>query len=253
MKVLCIADIHGNSQWFKWILENSPRFDLIILPGDFVDGYDQRDLSLVLGEVQGFFKELEQIGVPVLMCSGNHDDGLKRISNPLYSWTDGLKKPHKVWGNGDIGTLTIKGRDLLFSCHQDNEFGKEPITCKLEKDFEKAHELAQVTGLPWIVVHHCPPDQCLVSKGDIGGSRILRKLIERFQPDFVFSGHLHQAPMAGDCVDKIGKTVCFNAGHRKNSMIPNRLELDLLALNGTWFYAGDQKKRIDFSTKENPK
>ncbi len=249
MKVLCTADLHGNRQWFKWVLENSPRFDLVVLPGDFVDGYDKRDLPIVLGEVEEFFKELEKVGVPVLFCSGNHDDGIKRTSNPLHTWTDGLKKPNKIWGNGDMGTLTIHGQDILFSCHQDNEFRKEPVTLKLEKDFEKGHELAQVTGLPWLVVHHNPPDQCLVSKGDMGGSLILKKLIERFQPDFVFSGHLHQAPLAGDCVDHIGSTVCFNAGFRAKALTPNRLELDLRSRTGNWFDKDLLHKAIEYSIK----
>lgn len=249
MKVLCTADLHGNSQWFQWVIDHASKFDLVVLPGDFVNGYDKRDLSIVLVEVDEFFKKLEQVGVPVLFCSGNHDDGIKRISNPLHSWMDVLKKPNKIWGNGDIGTLPINGRDILFSCHQDNEFGKDPVTRKLEEDFEKAHKLTQVTGLPWIVVHHNPPDQCLVSKGNMGGSLILRKLIERFQPDFVFSGHLHQAPLAGDCVDHIGSTVCFNAGFRAKAESPNRLELDLRSRTGSWFDKDLPRKEIEYSRK----
>jgi len=233
----------------QWVIDHASKFDLVVLPGDFVNGYDKRDLPIVLGEVEEFFKKLEKVGVPVLFCSGNHDDGIKRISNPLQSWTDGLKKPNKIWGNGDMGTLTINGRDILFSCHQDNEFRKAPVTKKLIEDFEKAHQLAQVTGLPWIVVHHNPPDQCLVSKGDMGGSLILRKMIEKLHPDYVFSGHLHQSPLAGDCVDTISNTVCFNAGFRSKSESPNRLELDLGSRTGNWFDLGLHRKEIQFAVK----
>ena len=249
MKVLCTADLHGNSQWFQWVIDHAAKFDLLVLPGDFVNGYDERPLPKILEEARWFFEELKNRGVPVLYCSGNHDDGFKRTSNPLVSWTDQFKIVGKCHGNGEVGSLTVKEEEIIYSCHQDNEFQKEALNRKLEEDFQKAHELQKEKGLRWLVVHHCPPEKCLVSKGDIGGNGLLRRLIEKHQPSYVFSGHLHQAPFAGDCVDSIGKTVCFNAGFRAKVENPNRLELDLGSRAGNWFDMGLLRKEIQYARK----
>jgi Icc-related predicted phosphoesterase len=65
-------------------------------------------------------------------------------------------------------------------------------------------------------VHHAPPAQ---SPTSWGGNRYfgdveLREWIERYQPNIVLSGHVHQSPFVkeGSWVDRIGETWVFNAG-----------------------------------------
>jgi Icc-related predicted phosphoesterase len=78
---------------------------------------------------------------------------------------------------------------------------------------ELARRLEPFAGLhPLVLVCHCPPrdtelDQ--VSKGIHAGSRSVREFIEKYQPEYFFCGHIHEAQ--GVTIN-MGKTRATNAG-----------------------------------------
>lgn len=59
-------------------------------------------------------------------------------------------------------------------------------------------------------VYHAPPACSPVSlvRGRDEGDADLRRWIERFQPDLVLTGHIHEAPFqkGGSWVDRLGRT-----------------------------------------------
>jgi Icc-related predicted phosphoesterase len=67
------------------------------------------------------------------------------------------------------------------------------------------------------------------------GDEFLRQWIERFSPDLVLSGHIHNAPFSaeGSWVDRIGSTWVFNPG-RQIGAHPTYIALDLAAMTAEW-------------------
>ncbi len=68
----------------------------------------------------------------------------------------------------------------------------------------------------WIWIHHAPPTGARTNwtgKRAIG-DEYLHAWIERYQPDMVLSGHIHNAPFfeQGSWFDRIGRTWVFNPG-----------------------------------------
>lgn len=67
---------------------------------------------------------------------------------------------------------------------------------------------------PLVLICHCPPlgtplDQ--VRKGVHAGSRAVAQFIEKHQPEYFFSGHIHEAEGAGTT---LGRTRAFSPGKR---------------------------------------
>ena len=105
--------------------------------------------------------------------------------------------------------------------------------------------LAEVANRPrarWIWVHHAPPaGSPLAWDGRRPwGDDQLTSWIERFTPDLVLAGHVHQAPFVpgGGWVDRIGTTWVFNAGQQPGPT-PSRVEIDLGAGTAVWTSATD--------------
>ena len=59
--------------------------------------------------------------------------------------------------------------------------------------------------------------------------------IERFGPDLVLSGHIHNTPFLaeGSWIDRVGKTWVFNPG-RQPGQVPAYLRIDLEAMTAEW-------------------
>ncbi|MGH9156004.1 MAG: metallophosphoesterase family protein, partial [Acidimicrobiales bacterium] len=59
--------------------------------------------------------------------------------------------------------------------------------------------------------------------------------INRWQPDAVLCGHIHQAPFTADgsWVDRVGTTWVFNAG-ANSGPVPPRVEIDLARNRAVW-------------------
>jgi Icc-related predicted phosphoesterase len=69
MKLLLIADLHFRGDWFRWLLEQAPNYDLICIAGDLLDMFDKKPTREQAREVTVLIKELADI-VPVAVCSG---------------------------------------------------------------------------------------------------------------------------------------------------------------------------------------
>jgi hypothetical protein len=79
------------------------------------------------------------------------------------------------------------------------------------------------------------------------GDDVLTDWIERYQPDLVFSGHVHQSPFTakGSWADRIGGTWIFNAGHQIGP-VPSHVILDTDMPGAFWFsMAGAEYASLD--------
>jgi uncharacterized protein len=77
---------------------------------------------------------------------------------------------------------------------------------------ERLQKFAQLK--PLILICHCPPKSTSldrVRQGVHAGSSAVREFVEKYQPDYFFCGHIHEA--AG-VEEQIGKTKCWNVGKK---------------------------------------
>jgi hypothetical protein len=97
----------------------------------------------------------------------------------------------------------------------------------------------------WIWVHHAPPAGtriCKTARGDYGDSN-LTQWIDRWRPEMVICGHIHQAPWVdgGGWFDRRGQTWVFNAGHEIGHE-PAHIVIDLTSREATWVGVPDEEK-----------
>jgi Icc-related predicted phosphoesterase len=96
----------------------------------------------------------------------------------------------------------------------------------------------------------CGRSRLLVWKKFLGDPYLL-EWINRFKPDLVLSGHVHNAPFypEGSWIDRIGDTWVFNPG-REPGPIPTHLNLDLDAMSAEWIAVeGESIRQLGLSDR----
>ena len=89
---------------------------------------------------------------------------------------------------------------------------------------------------PWVWIYHSPPEGPLAWTGSRHyGDEAVSRWIERFEPDVVLCGHIHQAPFApgGSWADRVGRTWLFNPG-RQMGGVPAFVDIDLTEGTAVW-------------------
>jgi Icc-related predicted phosphoesterase len=234
MRCLVVADLHYSLPQFDWVLNAAPQFDVVIIAGDALDIGSIVDFRAQIVVVRKYLQILAT-KTRVILCSGNHDlDERDATGEKISRWI------------GDVGNLGIAhdgdsltiGDTFFTVCPWwDGPRIKAQIGAQLE-DAAAAHRGR------WIWIHHAPPANSPTSwagarfQGDIE----LVQWIERYRPDIVLSGHVHQSPFTkdGSWFDKVGDTWVFNAGHQFGSP-PTFIALDLDAGTAFWLSAAGEQ------------
>jgi len=188
MKILAIADIHGDSSLSKKLAKKAKKenVDAVIIAGDLTwFGQPAKDI------ISPFIKE----GKPVLAIPGNHDPESisKDLENTYKGVLDLHKKNFSKEGIGFFGTGTT---DWGFKDDETKVYAELKDAHKKIKNFKKK-----------IMVTHCPPEGSKIELMGYPGSRAIRRAIDKFQPDFVICGHIHPG---GGLAEKFGKTNVLN-------------------------------------------
>ena len=145
----------------------------------------------------------------VFVASGNHDlDGRDEAGEKVARW---MAQFGAIGVHGDYSSVPL-GDDLVTVCPWwDGPRAQATLDACLA-------EAANRPRRRWIWVHHAPPaGSPLAWDGRRAwGDDQLSGWIERFTPDLVLTGHVHQAPFVpgGGWVDRIGTTWVFNAGQQ---------------------------------------
>lgn len=212
MKILHCSDFHANDQWFRWLIKESPKYDLVCLAGDLLDLNIHRSFD---GQIDKVLAYLRQIKVPLAICSGNHDS-LDSYDGRLVGavWLHYLRGP-KVWVDGDRFALGGHSFRVL--------------------GWESALPIA-AAGELWIT--HCPPDLCptgVVRGGvDFGDFELGELARGRLGPRVAMSGHCHDRTQWWA---KVGRTISLNPG-RFDGPWPAHIILDLHPDRNTATYHG---------------
>jgi len=196
MKILAASDFHGDARLAEKLAQRAQdeKVDLVALAGD---------LSHAGSEPVGLIGPFVKRGIKVVMIPGNHDhqhdhDMLCEIYDTKNLHGYGMKI-------GDVG---------IFGCGAATNVG--PVNTITEEELfemlEKAHkEMGSVKKK--IMLTHMHPSSSIMEKFSkfVPPSTGVKKAIDKFKPDIVICGHVHEAE---GIEDKIGNTKIINVGKK---------------------------------------
>lgn len=227
MRILSVADLHYTLKQFDWIRQVADSFDLLIIPGDLLDIVSVVDLDTQILVIRKYLRELPK-KVPVLVASGNHDGDARNDANESVAYWLQDAKDLGCHVDGD----SYEQDGILFTMCPwwDGDVTREELEDLLEKESKKDCDR-------WVWIYHAPPSGSPLAwdgKREFG-DEFLGGWIEKYQPDLVLGGHIHQAPFVHDGAwhDRLGKTLVINAG-KQIGPIPALCEIDTNENQITW-------------------
>ena len=228
MRILAVADLHYTLPQFDWLMQVAPRYDLVVIAGDLLDGSSFVTTSAQMVVVLKYLERLREL-TPLLVCSGNHDLNSAYSTGERYArWVPYARSAR---AHADNETLELDGMSFTVCPWWDGDIAKGRIERQLS-------EAAARRAGPWIWVYHAPPTDAAVSwSGSRSyGDAELARWIDLYQPDMVFGGHVHEAPFArgGSWASRVGETWVFNAG-RQIGDVPTHIVVDTERRAAAWF------------------
>ena len=238
MRLLFVADLHYTLNQFDWVVANAGDYDWVVIGGDLLDLASALDFDLQIVVVEKYLARLRQ-KTRLLVSSGNHDGDARNSADESVAGWLREAKAEGLFVDGD--SIHLDGTRITVCPWWDGPLSRAELEALLLR------EAAQVTG-KWVWIHHAPPEGSPVSWTGMksAGDECLRGWIERFQPDMVLCGHIHNAPFypQGSWVDRIGKTWVFNPG-RQIGASPTHISLDLDAMTAEWIsFEGESVRQL---------
>jgi len=240
LKILIVSDFHYALPQFDWLLEAAPNYDLVIYAGDLLDTNAILDPGAQIVVVQKYLRRLSLL-TQLIVCSGNHDldaagpDGERRAK-----WIADLDR----YGIPTDGESLTVGDLLITICPWwDGPEAQKAIATQLAA--AEPHR----AGRQWMWVYHAPPPETPISWSGqrYFGDAALVGWMAQHSPDYVVSGHVHEAPFVreGSWVDRIGGAWVFNAG-KQIGAVPTTIVIDTDAKQAVWFSLdGVESVRLD--------
>ncbi len=189
---MAIADIHGDTGLAKKLAKKAEKekVDMVIIAGDFTwFGQPAKEI------ISPFLKHKK----PILTIHGNHDpDTMSQELEQVYKGVIDLHKKHHI--QDKIGFFGSGTTDWGF--YED----EKQVYRELSKGHEKIKNLKKK-----IMVAHCPPRGSKMELLGFPGSGGVRKAIDKFKPDILICGHIHEG---GGINEKIGKTRVMNVARK---------------------------------------
>ncbi len=212
MKIVAFGDIHMEHSAIRNI-PDLDKADLVIVTGDFTNFGGMEEAASIL-------KAIRKINSSVLGLLGNLD----QPSVDDYLTKEGIN----LHGRGlmvgeDLGIFGVGGSNAT-PFNTPTEFSEE----ELRRFIYQGYRMVEKAPVK-IMVSHTPPKDTKtdrISSGVNVGSNAVREFIEKEQPDFCLTGHIHESRAE----DRIGKTVILNPGMLKN---PGWIEIKKRK-DGTW-------------------
>ncbi len=196
-KILAAGDFHGDKLAAKRLADLAEKedVDLVVLNGDLVE---EEDTSGIIGPFVAKKKK-------VIILPGNHETiATADFLAELYNITNLHGYYIKF---GDIGFFGCGGANVGLS-----QLSEKEIYDTLKKGFDKIKDMSKKIMITHI--HPADTKMELFSKF-VKGSTGLKRAIDKFKPDLLICGHVHEAEGIEEIV---GKTKVINVG-RKGKII----------------------------------
>lgn len=229
MRLLFVADLHYSLKQFDWLLDQAPKFDATAIGGDLLDLSSALEADVQIAIVEKYLLRLRQ-KTRLLVCSGNHDgDSRNAADESIAAWLQSVRDDDLlVDGDG----VTLGDARITICPWWDGAQSRAELQSLLEREAA----LRPPDGR-WLWLHHAPPTGARTSwtGRKFIGDDALRGWIDRFQPDVVLSGHIHDSPFyrEGSWIDRVGRTWVFNPGRQLGPQ-PTAIVLDLDAMTAEW-------------------
>ena len=225
--MLFVADLHYGLKQFDWLIANAPGFDAVLIGGDLLDLSSALDIETQIIVVEKYLNRISS-NARLLVSSGNHDGDARNASDEsVCRWLQDLRDDHLHVD----GESVMLGEMLLTICPWwDGPETRAEVEELLTRDASRPNQ-------KWIWIHHAPPagsSVCWTGRKS-AGDEALADWIQRFSPDVVLSGHIHNAPFyaEGSWIDRIGDTWVFNVG-RQIGPQPSFVILDFDKMSARW-------------------
>ncbi len=170
----------------------------------------------------------------LVTTSGNHDlDGPGEAGEQVAGW---LRRLRSDGLHVDGARVDADETRFTLCPWWDGPETKTQVEALLARDAEDRPRR-------WIWLYHSPPGGtglCRTSRKEFP-DHDLAAWVERWQPDLVFCGHVHQAPWVanGGWAAQLGRTWAFNAG-RQIGPIPAHVVIDTEAEKASWYGIPEQ-------------
>jgi Icc-related predicted phosphoesterase len=237
MRLIFLADLHFSLKQYDWLVACAGDFDAVVIGGDLLDLASALNIDVQITVVEKYLGLLRKNTRVLAVSSGNHDgDSRNAADESVAQWLQDSRADRlHVDGDG----FDLNGCRVTVCAWWDGDVTRAEVQSQLER------EAAQVRGR-WIWIYHAPPEgahTCRTAHKSIGDA-FLHQWIEKFQPDMVLSGHIHNAPFVegGSWIDRIGRTWVFNTG-RQPGAEPTSIVIDLDTMTAEWKSAWDRAVR----------
>lgn len=209
LKVLHVSDIHFNKQQFNWISANYNQYQLLCISGDILDDSHQCKTN-ISDQIRWIQNWTNSIDIPLLICSGNHDEHSDEEQQSPFEWIKTLKQDN-IYVDNDI--VNIEGWRV----------GCVPYDCEHLEPFKQCD----------VLLSHTPPAKLKVAKqkspqyqNQDWGCENLREAISsnELAAKYFLCGHIHQ-PIAR--FSKFKTRIISNPGNSPTANVPNYNILNL--------------------------
>jgi Icc-related predicted phosphoesterase len=228
MRILLVSDLHYTLKQLDWVASVAGEFDVVVVAGDLLDISSSVEPDAQIAVVLEYLSLLAS-KTTVVVCSGNHDlNARNQLGERSALWLESAR-PAGVFVDG----MRFETEDVVVTVCP---WWDGPLTREVV-DRQLAEDAARPGDRQWIWVYHAPPDASPTSwtgKRHYGDPDLVA-WIDRYHPDVVLSGHVHQSPFAADggWLDRIGSTLVLNAG-RQIGPIPACIEIDTETRRARW-------------------
>jgi len=179
VKILHLADLHLQHDWFDWVASSGARsqFDLIVIAGDLQDAFSNTPMHDQARAISKWMADLRP--TPIVVCSGNHDFWSASGSpdpDAEGGWIRELK-----WNRMKARVVGVDGNIIDFH--------------GLRIAVNGWLQVPAIDGPIDILVTHAPPVGCDCSIGaeshDVGDPELWDAL-KYNPPRLMLCGHVHQ-------------------------------------------------------------
>jgi len=220
MQILLVSDLHYTLKQLDWVMSVADNYELVVVAGDHLDIASGVEPEAQIAVVLEYFSRIAA-RTTVVACSGNHDlNARNEFEERAAVWLEEARRSGVVVD----GMRLVTDEMVLTVC----PWWDGPRTCDVV-DRQLVADAVLVGARQWFWVYHAPPDDSPTSWTGRRhyGDEELRAWIERFRPDVVVCGHVHESPFAteGSWIDCIGSTLVLNSG-REIGAVPPHIEID---------------------------
>jgi len=205
MRIIAFGDIHMSTKGMKNI-PGIDKADLLIVNGDLTNFGNKADAKVLLNEIMS-------VNLSVFTLIGNLDN--YEINTYLDELDLNLHGQARLFRN-KVCCLGIGGSNIT-PFKTLTEFSEKELLAIGEQAFRQAAEFKTLAEslhagrIPVILVTHTPPYGTRLDRlrnGRHVGSKAIRTIIEKYQPDLCITGHIHESKG----FDDIGRTQLINPG-----------------------------------------